>query len=153
VPPNRYRTFYRRGERPLLALYERLAPFQEVFRRPTTRFLASEHAWELYDYIGRDFRCDSLTNFDYSILSGAPGSVPFPEFLARHGITLLYVNESLWRRLETETLQRPFITSPQTAGWRIIGMGRLEGDRWMLLEKTRGEEEGQGPPAGAGQGL
>ncbi|HKC14088.1 MAG TPA: hypothetical protein VKI41_18835, partial [Vicinamibacteria bacterium] len=147
-----YRTFYRPGERPLLALYERLVPFQEVFRRPTTRFLASEHAWELYDYIGRDFLRDSLANFDYSILREAPGPLPFPEFLARHGVTLLYVNESLWRRLETETLQRPFITSLETAGWRIIGMGRLEGDRWMLLEKTRGEEE-QGPPAGAWQGL
>jgi hypothetical protein len=152
LAPNRYRTFYRPGERPLLALYERLAPFEEVFRRPTTRFLVSEHAWELNGYIVREFLRDPMVNFDYSILSEAPGPAPFPEFLAAHGINLLYVNENLWRRLEAETLQRPFITSPESAGWRVIGMERLDGDRWMLLEKTKGDQE-HGLPTGAGQGL
>jgi hypothetical protein len=152
LAPNRYRTFYRLGERPLLALYERLAPFAEVFRRPTSRFLVSERVMELNGYLVRDFLRDPAVNFDYSILSGPQEPAPFPDVLARHGVTLLYVNESLWRRLETDTLQRPFLTSPDSAGWRVVGLGRLEGDRWMLLEKIEAGQ-GHGVPTAAGQGL
>ncbi|HWW96022.1 MAG TPA: hypothetical protein VN375_21835 [Vicinamibacteria bacterium] len=152
LAPNRYRGSYRPGERPLLALYERLAPFAEVFRRPATRFLVSERIMELNGYLVRDFLRDPALNFDYSILSEALGSAPLPGVLADHGVTLLYVNENLWRRLETDGLQRPFITSPESAGWRVVGMGGLEGDRWMLLDKTKGD---QGPalPTPGGQGL
>jgi hypothetical protein len=152
LAPNRYRTSYRPGERPLLALYERLAPFAEVFRRPTTRFLVSERVMELNGYLVRDFLRDPAVHFDYSILSGAQEPAPFPDVLARHGVTLVYVNESLWRRLETDTLQRPFLITPESAGWRVAGMGRLEGDRWMVLEKTEADP-GHGLPTAAGQGL
>jgi hypothetical protein len=107
---------------------------------------------ELNGYLVRDFLRDPALNFDYSILSETLGSAPLPGVLADHGVTLLYVNENLWRRLETDGLQRPFITSPESAGWRVVGMGGLEGDRWMLLDKTKGD---QGPalPTPGGQGL
>jgi hypothetical protein len=114
--------------------------------------LVSERVMELNGYLVRDFLRDPAVNFDYSILSDARGSGAFPDVLARQGVTLLYVNESLWRRLETDTLQRPFVTSPESAGWRVAGMGRLEGDRWMLLEKTEADP-GHGLPTAAGQGL
>ena len=132
VPPH-YRSDG--SARPLLALYERLAPFEAVFNRPDTLFMARGYLIEIHDYVGHNYFTSPLINLDYTILDGAPADRPLPSFLDQHGVNLFYVDESLWKKLSANLAHRAFLTSPESAGWKILASQDTEAGRWMLLQK------------------
>ena len=76
-----------------------------------------------------------LVNLDYTILDGAPADRPLPPFLDQQGVNLFYVDESLWQKLSASPAHRALLTSPESAGWKILGGQVSEAGRWMLLQK------------------
>jgi hypothetical protein len=128
---------YRRQDtgRPLLALYERLAPFAAQFHRPDSVFLVSGYIIETHDYVGHNYFTSPLVNFDYSVLAQAPADRPLPAFLDQLGVNLFYVDENLWRTLWANPVLRLFLTSPESAGWRVLASRTTESGTWMLLQK------------------
>jgi hypothetical protein len=133
VAPQHYRGDA--SARPLLALYGRLAPFEAVFNRPDTVFLVSGYPLEIHGYVGHNYFTSPLVNLDYTILDGAPADRPLPPFLDRQGVNLLYVDESLWRKLSANPTHRAFLTSPESVGWKILAAQETDAGRWMLLQK------------------
>jgi hypothetical protein len=121
--------------RPLLALYRRLAPFEAIFNRPDTVFVVSGYPLEIHEYVGHNYFTSPLVNLDYTILDGAPADRPLPLFLDQHGVTLVYADERLWQKLSANPTHRAFLTSPESAGWKILGGQGAEAGRWMLLHK------------------
>jgi len=125
------------GPRPLLALYERLAPFSAAFHRPDTVFLVSGYPLEVHGYVGRNYFTSPLIDLDYAVLAKAPAGQPFVSFLEQHGINLVYIDEPLWKRLSANPTDRSFLSSPESAGWKVL-VTRESGDgRWMLLQKKQ----------------
>ncbi|HXJ84685.1 MAG TPA: hypothetical protein VMS64_39090 [Candidatus Methylomirabilis sp.] len=123
------------GPRPLLALYERLAPFETAFNRSSTVFLVSGYRLEVHGYVGHNYFTSPLIDFDYSILRDAPADRPLPAFLDEHGINLFYVDEALQKQLSANPIQRALLTSPETVGWKILASHDTRAGRWMLLER------------------
>ena len=122
--------------RPLLALYERLAPFAAAFHRSDSIFLVSGYVIETHDYVGHNYFTSPLVNFDYSVLDKAPPDRPLPAFLDRLGVNLFYVDENLGRTLWANPVHRPFLTSPESAGWRALASRTTASGTWMLLQKS-----------------
>ncbi len=123
------------GGRPLLTLYERLAPFAAIFNRPDTVFLVSGYPIEVHDYVGHNYFTSPLIDFDYTILDKAPADRPLPSFLDQLGVNLIYVDETLWQKLSANPVHRPFLASPESAGWKVLGFQDTETGKWMLLQK------------------
>jgi hypothetical protein len=131
--PNRYHAYG--GPRPLLTLYERLAPFEAVFHRPDSVFLVSGYPMEVHGYVGRNHFTNPLVNLDYSALARNPADAPLPSVLDGLGVNLFYVDETLWRRLEASPTHRLFLDAPERSGWMVLGYQRIDAGRWMLLRK------------------
>jgi hypothetical protein len=123
------------GGRPLLTLYRRLAPFEAIFNRPDSVFLVSGYRIEIHDYVGHNYFTSPLVNLDYTILDGAPADRPLPALLDQQGANLFYVDESLWRKLSANPTHRAFLTSPESAGWKILAGQDTGAGRWILLQK------------------
>jgi hypothetical protein len=123
--------------RPLLTLYGRLAPFEAIFNRPDTVFLVSGYPLEIHGYVGHNYFTSPLVNLDYTALDGVPAARPLPSFLDEHGINLFYVDESLWRKLSADPARRAFLTSPESAGWKIMASHDTGAGQWMLLQRKR----------------
>lgn len=121
--------------RPLLALYERLKPFSAAFNRPDTIFLVSGYIIETHDYVGHNYFISPLVNFDYTALDKAPADRPLPIVLDQLGVNLFYIDENLWRKLSTSPVHRPFLTSPESAGWRVLASRTTGSGTWMLVRK------------------
>jgi len=121
--------------RPLLALYRRLAPFEAIFNRPDSVFLARAYLIEIHDYVGHNYFTSPLVNFDYRILDKAPADRRLPPFLDQQGVNLFYVGEPLWQKLSANLTHRAFLTSPESAGSKILAGRDTEAGRWMLLQK------------------
>jgi len=136
IMPDHYRDH--RGPRPLLALYERLAPFGSAFNRPDTVFVVSGYVIEIHDYVGHNYFTSPLVNFDYAILDKAPADRPLPSFLDQQGVNLFYIDETLWRRLSANPMHRSFLSSPESARWTILASRDTATGTWMLLEKRDG---------------
>ena len=132
--PNRYHSYS--GPRPLLALYERLAPLAAIFNRPDSVFLVSAYPMEIHAYVGHNYFTNPFANLDYTILDQAPVDRPLPSFLDRQGVNLFYVDETLWRRLDANPVYQPFLRSPESAGWGILIYQNGPNGRWMLLRKS-----------------
>jgi hypothetical protein len=133
VVPQHYRSDG--SARPLLALYRRLAPFEAIFNHPDSVFLARAYLIEIHDYVGHNYFTSPLVNFDYRILDKAPADRPLPPFLDQQGVNLFYVDESLWQKLSANPTHRAFLTSPESAGWKILAARDTAAGRWMLLQK------------------
>jgi hypothetical protein len=133
VVPGQYRSDG--GVRPLLRLYERLAPFSAAFHRPETVFLVSGYPLEVHDYVGRNYFTSPLIDFDYSLLVKAPPDCPLRSFLDQQGINLVYIDEPLWKRLSANPIDQPFVSSPESVGWKILAARDTVAGRWMLLQK------------------
>jgi hypothetical protein len=123
------------GARPLLTLYRRLAPFEAVFNRPGSLFLVSGYPIEIHDYVGHNYFTSPLVNADYAILDKAPADRPLESFLDERGINLFYVDEARRQKLSANPLHRSFLTSPESAGWKILGGQDTATGTWMLLQK------------------
>jgi hypothetical protein len=133
VVPDYYRSDG--GARPLLTLYRRLAPFEAVFNRPDSVFLVSGYPIEIHDYVGHNYFTSPLVNADYAILDRAPADRPLTSFLDERGINLFYVDEARRQELSANPLHRSFLTSPESAGWKVLGGQDTATGTWMLLQK------------------
>lgn len=123
------------GARPLLTLYRRLAPFEAVFNRPETLFVVSAYPIEVHDYVGHNYFTSPLVNADYAILDKAPADLSLQSFLEERGINLFYVDEERRRKLSADPAHRSFLTSPESAGWKVLGGHGTASGAWMLLQK------------------
>jgi hypothetical protein len=133
LAPSHYHSYG--GGRPLLTQYERLAPFQTVFGRPDSVFLVNRYPIEVYGYVAHDYLADPYRNRDYRVLEDVSDSMPLAGVLEREGITLFYVDEELYRKLDAAPASRPFVRSPESAGWRTLISQTTEAGTWMLLQK------------------
>jgi len=131
--PTHYRVLA--GGRPLLALYERLAPFGDAFNRSDSVFLVSGYRLEIHEYVGHNYFTSPLVSYDYSLLDALPAGDTLPRFLDREGINLFYVDEALWERLVQDPLHRSFLISPESDGWRVLAHETGPGGTWILLQK------------------
>jgi hypothetical protein len=123
------------GSRPLLGLYERLAPFGAAFNRPDSVFLVSGYTLEIHDYVGHNYFTSPLIDFDYSLFARLPDDQPLSLALDHEGINLFYIDEPLWRRLHANPAHRPFLTSPGSVGWTVLTHQHTEHGEWMLLQR------------------
>jgi hypothetical protein len=123
------------GPRPLLGLYERLAPFGAAFNRPDSVFLVSGYTLEIHDYVGHNYFTSPLIDFDYSLFARLPDDQPLSLALDHEGINLFYIDEPLWRRLYANPVHRPFLTSPGSVGWTVLTHQHTEDGEWMLLQR------------------
>src|SRR5262245_28322412 len=122
--------------RPLLALYERLAPFGDAFNRSDSVSLVSGYRLEVHEYVGHNYFTSPLVSYDYSLLEALPAGQSLPQLLDREGINLFYVDEALWQKLSENPLHRSFLTSPASDGWRTIASELGPRGTWMLLQKV-----------------
>ncbi|HYB43282.1 MAG TPA: hypothetical protein VEL75_15995 [Candidatus Methylomirabilis sp.] len=127
--------YIHRDPRSLLALYRRLAPFQDAFTQPGTIFLLPGYLLEIQGYVAHEYLKDPFSNRDYRILDSRPAGLPLGEFLDRQGVNLFYVDEALWARLEADPATAPFLDTPDASGWEVLVRHRSEGGTWMLLRR------------------
>ena len=123
VAPSRYHSYG--GPRALLDLYERLAPFSEVFNRNV--FMVSAYPMEIHGYVAHNYFTNPFLNLDYSALDGALKNQTLGAFLDERQVKLLYVDESLWRKLG----------AVEMAGWDTVVYQATERGQWTLLLKRR----------------
>jgi hypothetical protein len=125
------------GSRPLLKMYERLAPFSEEFSRSNTKFLVSRSTLAIHGYVAHTIFTNPFVHLDYSILDAAPEGERIDLFLARQGVNVFYIDEAMWERMTKNPLYQPFLRSPAMFGWKILAYQNSGDTRWMLVQKTR----------------
>jgi hypothetical protein len=117
--------------RPLLALTERMRPYQAGLPRPGMVPMLGDNADAASAYVWKG----QQQVLDYGLLEREwPAGEPLAEPLARHNVGMLYLNERMIRHLE---LARPrdawaFLNGPLPGGWQCVGGGNDPGDRWRL---------------------
>ena len=122
-------------KRLLLELYDRLRPFGDVLGDPRAVFLSSRYGDEAILYVGHNVRTVPMRSFNYEILDENPERLPLHAQLARRGINLFYLDETLWTE---ETLPRPYrrlLNTADQTGWKTIAYSIATGTRWLLLHR------------------
>jgi hypothetical protein len=122
-------------ERPILEIYERLAPFGEEFNRPNTKFLVTSYTAAMHGYVTHNMLTNPYINLDYSIFDRAPTDMPIDIFLAQQGVNMFYIDEKMWQRMETNPIYQPFLHSPETFGWQVLTYTNSGSNKWMLVQK------------------
>jgi hypothetical protein len=116
--------------RPLLQVYRRLTPFQDIIARADTVVLVRRYNRDLCNYMGYGL----CKGFDYAILAERPARLPLDAFLSERGITLFYVDEHLLSSLQVDPLARNFLAAPDSVGWKRIAFQDGGDSRWMLFQ-------------------
>lgn len=119
----------------LLELYDRLRPFGYILGDPRTVFLSSRYGDEAILYVGHNVRTVPMRSFNYEILDENPERLPLHAQLARRGINLFYLDETLWTE---EKLPRPYrrlLNTADQTGWKTIAYSSAPGARWLLLHR------------------
>lgn len=129
--PNYYRDPVHISSRPLLTVYRRLAPFQDLIARPDTVFLKGEYAQEVRNYLGYG----RSQAFDYNLLAQWSLDAPLEPFLNSRGIDLFYVDEILMSMFPIDPFASSFPASLQAAGWKLMAFQDWTGARWILFHK------------------
>jgi hypothetical protein len=124
--------------RHLLDVYRRLTPFRAVIAKPDTVFLKGEYALEVYGYMAHP----PSKVIGYGVLEHLAADKPLDVFLSDHRINLFYVDETLWSKLQSNPLHQRFLTSPESAGWRLIGLQSSESGKWMLFQRYDAASKG-----------
>ena len=120
LAPSRYHAYAR--PRPLLTLYERLAPYGPELR--ANRFMVSAYVMEVHGYVAHDAFANPFANLDYSALGQGPiDPRALGGLLDAKGVRLLYVDEALWRRLGSARID----------GWQPLASEDTDRARWALL--------------------
>jgi hypothetical protein len=157
--PSYYPLINRGKARPLLELYEELAPYKEVINAPGVAFAMNGFAFDLQSYLvatkvksfvsyqlvdQMQSLMPVLTNYSkvgVSVLQFPRNenawSVPINEYLDRVGINLIYVDNNLWTILDNQKMNQKFVRMPQSLGWKIIGYQDVGSSRWMMLQKIK----------------
>ena len=118
VPP-----FYTEpGPRPLLELYRRLRPFQDVVAAPDTVLLVNRFGFEIANLVGRTLP----RVVDYDVLDPVRVRPGLAAFLDASDINLVYANEAL-----TTSLGEGLDPSR----WLLIGSEDSAGSRWQLWRR------------------
>ena len=138
IAPNYYANPKHISPRHLLDIYRRLTPFQGVIAKPDTVFLKGEFALEMYGY----FAHLQSRVIDYGILEQLAEDTPLDVFLSERRINLFYVDKTLWSRLQSNPLHQRFLTSPESVGWRLIGLQDSGSGKWMLFQKYDAASKG-----------
>lgn len=119
--------------RPLLDLYRKLVPFEQIISRDNTVFLVNSSPLEVHFYIRHSYTMYEPKTLDYANFNETPLDAPPPIFLSKRGINLFYVDENLLSRLQTEpyALIQMFLSS----GWKLMAYEDGRDGRWILLYK------------------
>lgn len=158
--PSYYPLINRAKSRPLLELYQELAPYRKVITGSGVTFMVDGFPFELQSYLaatkGKPFRWYQLVEeapstmpglADYSKIAGFSmlqfskntngWSMPINEYLDKIGINLIYVDHNLWTTLDNQRINQKFVRMPESAGWKIIAGQNTGLSRWMLLQKVK----------------
>jgi hypothetical protein len=155
--PSYYPLINKANSRPLLELYDELAPHKKLITAPGVRFLVNRFAFELQSYLeataGQPFVWYQLVEqappmpalTDYKNIAGISmvefpknengWSMPINEYLDRIGINLIYVDNNLWTSLDNQKINQNFVRMPESVGWKILAFQNAGSNRWMLLQK------------------
>lgn len=160
--PSYYPLVNKTRSRPLLELYRNLAPFRNLIDRPDVGFMVNKFPSELRSYLvatkARPFMVYRLVEETPLSMSGLVRESPskdftfsvyqFPkraddwtmsieEYLDRTGADLIYVDHNLRTVLDSQSMNRTFVRSPESVGWKIISQQKTGTNGWMLLEKVK----------------
>lgn len=156
--PSYYAYVNKAKSRPLLELYQRIAPLKEVINDPDVTFLVNSFPFELQSYLVAtkakpfvwyqlvDQMPSTMPSFaEYSKAArvsmlkfpkSANGwNMPVNEYLDHVGINLIYLDSNLWTILDNQKINRKFIRTPESVGWKIIAYQNINSNKWMLLQK------------------
>lgn len=129
---------------PMLEMYERLRPYERLFRNPKVVFLCSDFPFEMSDYLS--FREGRF--LDDSILRELKRGESLAGFLDAHGVNLLYLGYRDWVDLESRIpgIVEQFVKSGRDQGWQMVAYGTSDVEpQWMLCRRVK-------PGASAGSG-
>lgn len=129
---------------PMLETYERLRPYERLFKDPKMVFLSSDFPGEMADYLS--FR--KGTFMDDSILRELKPGESLAEFLDAHHVNLLYLGYRDWVDLESRIpgIVDQFVKSGRDEGWEMVAYGTAPLEpRWMLCRRVKaGSSPGTG---------
>ena len=156
--PSYYPVINRGKARPLLELYEELAPYKEVINTPDIIFAMNGFSFDIQSYLVPTKikpivtyqlvdQMKSLTPVltDYSKMGVSvlqfprnenAWNMPINQYLDRIGVNLIYVDSNLWTILENQKINRKFVTMPESVGWQIIARQDTVSGKWMLLRRN-----------------
>ena len=119
--------YFQAGPRRLLALYQRLSPFQDLIASPETVWLLSHDGMELKFYLGLGL--PRVNEYESSELALSEQSLR--SFLDDRGVNLFYIDEELSNRLRT-IVPELVLASTAWGNWRLVGFEEHGNVRWRL---------------------
>jgi hypothetical protein len=126
-----------RKPRLLLEIYDRLLPFADLLGERRTVFLSSRYGDEAILYLGHNVRDLPMRSFNYEIFDDNPDHLPLPAQLARRGINLFYLDETIWTGEKPPRPYRRFLNASDESGWQTVAHSNVRGARWLLARRTR----------------
>lgn len=130
-------SYYTETGRPMLDLYNRFKPFQDVIANKETTFLTREYSFDLCSYLQKSEICNPLSYADQNFFAGVPETLPLQAFLRKRKVNLFYVDESLLAKLQSNPLTAKFLSKPGSVSWKLIAMQDESGSKWMLFQKLK----------------
>jgi hypothetical protein len=127
IPP-----YYEPGprNRPLLRAYRRLQPFEEKLQARPVRLATRGWGQELCNYIVAGTKpCAAFTY--QNLLAEVPDRGSLPGALDAHEINFFYIDDGIY----PEAPIQQFVSGVPANGWKQIGAGQVDDNRWLLLAR------------------
>jgi len=133
------------GPRPLLEIYRRLSPFQDLIADSETVLLVSSYGFDVKHYLG----LGRPPVIEYQSLQPARSTRSLRELLDEQGVNLFYLDEALSDRLRA-SIPPSLLESTVWSDWKLLGSGDHTTGHWRLWARSPSNHSRSEPRAGRG---
>jgi hypothetical protein len=144
--PSYYGEPDRAGPRPLLEMYRRLSPFQDLIADSETVLLVSHFGFDIKHYLGLGLP----PVIEYQSLQPVLSTRPLRALLDEQGVNLFYLDEALSDRLRSP-IPRALLESTAWTDWKLLGSGDHTTGRWRLWARSPSNRSGSEPAREGGR--
>jgi len=131
-------SYYSPGERPLLNLYQKLAPFESFIGLGGTGIVSDIYAPEVCNYFTKK-SIGGCIGYRYDIFRSLNEEISVSEILDRQRVPIvaLILEESFWITYGDKPAVQTFLANPELEGWKLVSVQDSSTNRWRLYLNLR----------------
>lgn len=126
-------TYYSAGNRPLLTLYNKLAPSAEFIGYPRTGIVSIGYGGELCRYFTKNSNVGCV-GYTYQVFDGLTEEDSVSELFNRQSVPVvaLFIEENFLAKYGVRPSVQRFLAHPEQEGWKLVSLQNSSAGRWRV---------------------
>ena len=131
-------SYYSPGERPLLNMYQKLAPYDSFIGLGGTGIVSGMYAPEICNYFTKK-SIGGCIGYRYDVFRGLNEEISVSEILDQQSVPIvaLILEESFWITYGDKPSVQTFLANPEQEGWKLVSVQNSSTGRWRLYLNLR----------------